>query len=88
MFLASQTDETASKYGVQTRKHEISKLGPPLGGGPPSPGWERCSRVAGGQDGRQIWRVAAKTMNKQSMTCYKGRTSNIEVGGGANKSVP
>lgn len=76
VFLTSQTDQTASTYGVQIRKHRISKLGP------------RRSRVAGGQDGRQIWRVAAKTMNKQSMTCYKGCTSNMGIGTGASNSVP
>jgi hypothetical protein len=39
-------------------------------------------------DGLQIKGVAANTLNKQSRTVDKGRSSNLEVGHGANNSSP
>jgi len=44
-------------------------------------------RVADGGDGFRIWRVAAITLNMQSLTADKGYSSNFGVGrGGYNSS--
>jgi hypothetical protein len=40
-------------------------------------------REEDGRDGLQIWRVVAKTFNKQSRTVYKGWSSRLGVGRGA-----
>jgi hypothetical protein len=40
-------------------------------------------QVADGGDGLQIWKVAAKMLNKQSRTADKGWSSSLGVGRGA-----
>jgi hypothetical protein len=40
-------------------------------------------QVADGEDGLQIWRVAANILNKQSRTADKGWPSSLVVGRGA-----
>jgi hypothetical protein len=46
------------------------------------------SQVADGEDGLQMWRVAANIPNKQSRTADKGWSSSLGVGRGANNSSP
>jgi hypothetical protein len=41
-----------------------------------------------GEDGLQIWRVAAHILNKKSQTADEGLYSSLEVGRGANNSLP
>jgi hypothetical protein len=45
-------------------------------------------QVADGQNGLQIWRVAANILNKQSQTADRGWSSSLGVGRGANNSSP
>jgi hypothetical protein len=45
-------------------------------------------QVADGGDGLQIWRVAANILNKQSRTAYRGWSSSLGVGRGANNPPP
>jgi hypothetical protein len=45
-------------------------------------------QVAEGEDGLQIWRVAANILNKQSRAADKGWSSSLEVGRGVNNSSP
>jgi hypothetical protein len=44
-------------------------------------------QVADGEDGLQIWRVAANVLNKQSRTVDKGWSSNLGVERGTNNSL-
>jgi hypothetical protein len=41
-----------------------------------------------GRDGLQIWRVVAKTLNKQPWTVDKGWSSSLRFGFGANNFSP
>jgi hypothetical protein len=43
-------------------------------------------QVADGGDGLKMWRVDSNRLNKQSRTAYKGWSSSLEVGRGANNS--
>jgi hypothetical protein len=43
-------------------------------------------RVADGEDGLQIRRVAANILNKQSRIADKGRSCSLSVGRGENNS--
>jgi hypothetical protein len=43
-------------------------------------------QVADGEDGLQIWRVAANILNKQSRTANNGWWSSLGVGRGFNNS--
>jgi hypothetical protein len=45
-------------------------------------------RVVEGGDGLKIWRVATNILNKQSRTADKGWFSSLEVGRGADNSLP
>jgi hypothetical protein len=45
-------------------------------------------QVADGGDSLQIWRVAAKILNKQSRTADRGWSSSLGVGRGANNPPP
>jgi hypothetical protein len=47
-----------------------------------------CPQVANGGNALQIWRVAAKILNKQLRTADKGWSSSLGVGCGANNSSP
>jgi hypothetical protein len=44
--------------------------------------------VADGEDGLQIWRVAANILNNQSRTAGNGWPSSLRIGRGANNSSP
>jgi hypothetical protein len=43
-------------------------------------------QIRGGEDGLQIWRVAANILNKQSRTAEKEWYPSLGVGRGANNS--
>jgi hypothetical protein len=43
-------------------------------------------QIAGGQDGLQVWRVAANILNKQSQSTKNGQSSSLGVGHGPNNS--
>jgi hypothetical protein len=43
-------------------------------------------QVADGEDGLQVWRVAANILNKQSRTADKGSSSSLGVGLEASNS--
>jgi hypothetical protein len=45
-----------------------------------------CPQVVDGEDGLQIWRVAANILNKQSRTADKGWSFSLGVGSGVNNS--
>jgi hypothetical protein len=45
-------------------------------------------RVADGEDGLQVWRVAENILNKQSRTADKRWSSSLWVGREANNSSP
>jgi hypothetical protein len=45
-------------------------------------------QFADGEDGLQLWRVAANKLNKQPQTATKGCTSSLEVGCGSNNLSP
>jgi hypothetical protein len=56
--------------------------------------WVHCHhgmtrpQVADGEDGLQIWRVAANVLNKQSRTADSGWPSSLGVGWGSNNPPP
>jgi hypothetical protein len=45
-------------------------------------------QVADGEDGLQIWTVAANILNKQLRTAERGQSSSLGVGRGANNPLP
>jgi hypothetical protein len=47
-----------------------------------------CPQVMDGGDSLQIRRVAANILNKKSRATDKGWSSSLEVGHGANNSLP
>jgi hypothetical protein len=45
-------------------------------------------QFADGEDGLQLWRVAANKLNKQPQTADKESASSLEVGCGSNNLLP
>jgi uncharacterized protein (DUF2249 family) len=56
--------------------------------------WVPCNhgmahpQVADGENGLQLWRVAANKLNEQSQTTDKECASRLEVGHGSNNLSP